>query len=159
MQDLLALCAQKGYRPYFLGARREVLEAAVAAVAARFPAIAFAGAHDGYFEAAEESRIVAEIQAARADCLFIGMPTPRKERFLAHYADELGMPFIMGVGGGLDVLAGKVRRASALVQQLGLEWLYRTAQEPRRLLPRYLKTNSQFAAVLAKALLGKRFPT
>ena len=155
MEDLLELCAEKGYRPYFLGARPAVLEAAVASVSKRMPGIRFAGAHDGYFTPAEEAAVVAEIRAARADCLFIGMPTPRKERFLARYVDELGVPFIMGVGGGLDVLSGEIRRASALVQELGLEWLYRTLQEPRRLLPRYLKTNARFAAVLAKAWLRK----
>lgn len=101
--------------------------------------------------------MVAAIKSSRPDCLFIGMPTPRKERFLARHRDELGVPFIMGVGGGLDVLAGQVRRAPPLVQRIGLEWLFRTAQEPLRLGPRYLATNAAFAGIIAKALTLKLF--
>jgi N-acetylglucosaminyldiphosphoundecaprenol N-acetyl-beta-D-mannosaminyltransferase len=83
------------------------------------------------------------------------MPTPRKERFLARHRDHLGVPFIMGVGGSLDVLAGHVRRAPLVVRQIGLEWLFRTAQEPPRLGPRYLATNAAFAGIMAKALLAR----
>jgi|SRR5579884_945153 len=156
MHAMLALCAEKGYRPYFLGATPEVVARAVENTRARHPAIRFAGWRDGYFRAEEEAAVVAAIDAAAADCLFIGMPTPRKERFLARHRGRIAVPFIMGVGGGLDVLAGEVRRAPALVQKLGLEWLFRAAQEPRRLGPRYLKTNAAFAAILARALLQGR---
>jgi N-acetylglucosaminyldiphosphoundecaprenol N-acetyl-beta-D-mannosaminyltransferase len=151
MEGMLLLCADRGYRPYFLGARPEVLERAVANTQARHPALVFAGRRDGYYRPEEEAAIVAEIDAAAADCLFIGMPTPRKERFLARHRAALRVPFIMGVGGGLDVLAGHVRRAPALIQKLGLEWLYRAVQEPLRLGPRYAKTNIAFAAILAQA--------
>ena len=73
------------------------------------------------------------------------MPTPRKERFLASHRDELNIPFIMGVGGSFDVLAGQIRRAPTRLQALGLEWLYRVYQEPRRMWWRYAKTNALFA--------------
>lgn len=151
MEGVLRLCADKSYRPYFLGARPEVVERAVANTQARYPTLTFAGWRDGYYRPEEEDAVVAAIDAAAADCLFIGMPTPRKERFLARHRAALRVPFIMGVGGGLDVLAGQVRRAPPMVQRLGLEWLYRTVQEPLRLGPRYLKTNLAFAAILAKA--------
>lgn len=153
MERMLALCAEKGYRPYFLGARAAVLERAVASARDRYPGLSFAGWRDGYFRPEEEDAVVAAIDAAAADCLFIGLPTPRKERFLARHRARLQVPFIMGVGGGLDVLAGHVRRAPALFQKLGLEWLFRTVQEPLRLGPRYLKTNLAFAAILARALV------
>jgi N-acetylglucosaminyldiphosphoundecaprenol N-acetyl-beta-D-mannosaminyltransferase len=81
------------------------------------------------------------------------MPTPRKERFMARHRDTLGVPFVMGIGRTLDVVAGQVRRAPALVQSLGLEWAYRMMQEPRRLAARYLRTNLIFAALIARALL------
>ena len=86
---------------------------------------------------------------------FIGMPTPRKERFLHQYRDTLGVPFIMGVGGGIDVLAGHVRRAPQGVQRAGLEWLYRTWQEPRRMWWRYASTNAVFAGLLGKAMIAR----
>lgn len=151
MDGVIRLCAERGYRPYFLGAKPEVLERAVANTRERCPELVFAGWRDGYYRPEEEAEIVAAIEASGADCLFIGMPTPRKERFLARHRTSLTVPFIMGVGGGLDVLAGHVRRAPVPVQKLGLEWLFRAAQEPLRLGPRYAKTNLAFAAILAKA--------
>jgi N-acetylglucosaminyldiphosphoundecaprenol N-acetyl-beta-D-mannosaminyltransferase len=148
MLQVLALCAAEGFRPYFLGATRAVVERAAAAARERFPGLAFAGIHDGYFGEEEEAGIVAAIRASRADCLFVGMPTPRKERFLARNRAALGVPFIMGVGGSFDVLSGHVRRAPLWMQRAGLEWLYRLLQEPRRMLWRYASTNAAYAWLL-----------
>jgi N-acetylglucosaminyldiphosphoundecaprenol N-acetyl-beta-D-mannosaminyltransferase len=159
MNGVLRLCAVKGFRPYFLGARQDVLQRAIANTVARYPALSFAGWRHGYFEPREEADVVAAIASSRADCLFIGMPTPRKERFLARHVHSLGVPFVMGVGGGLDVLAGRVRRAPRFVQIMGMEWLYRTIQEPLRLGPRYVKTNLAFVGILAMAHLTKRSST
>ena len=103
----------------------------------------------------QEPEVVAEIMSSRADCLFIGMPTPRKERFLAKYRDQLGVPFIMGVGGSFDVLAGYVKRAPPFMQAAGLEWLYRIYQEPRRMWWRYMRTNALFAATMVRAILQR----
>jgi N-acetylglucosaminyldiphosphoundecaprenol N-acetyl-beta-D-mannosaminyltransferase len=155
MEGIIQLCATNGYRPYFLGARPDVLQRAIGNIKQQFPRLALAGSRDGYFRADEESEVVAAIKSSCADCLFIGMPTPKKERLLARHRDDLGVPFIMGVGGGLDVMAGYVRRAPRFVQGIGLEWLFRTAQEPLRLGPRYLVTNAAFAVIIAKALMSK----
>ena len=156
-EALLGLCATRGYLPFFFGAQREVLAGAVAAAQARHRGLLFAGWRNGYFNEEEEAGVVEEIAASQADCLFIGMPTPRKERFLARHGAALGVPFIMGVGGSFDVLAGHVRRAPAPIQAIGLEWLFRLTQEPRRLGPRYLKSNAAFAAILTRALAAKLF--
>jgi N-acetylglucosaminyldiphosphoundecaprenol N-acetyl-beta-D-mannosaminyltransferase len=155
MDGVVRLCADNGYRPYFLGATPSVLEKAIAALRNRFPGLVIAGFRDGYFTRESELAVVAAIRSARADCLFIGMPTPRKERFLAHHRDELAVPFIMGVGGAFDVVAGQVRRAPRFVQKIGLEWLFRTAQEPVRLGPRYVVSNVAFAGILTKALIAR----
>jgi N-acetylglucosaminyldiphosphoundecaprenol N-acetyl-beta-D-mannosaminyltransferase len=155
MNALLDLCEAKGYRPYLLGARPDVLETAVVNIRAARPEIRLAGWHHGYFGADEEGDIVARIKSCGADCLFVGIPTPRKERFLGRYREQLEVPFVMGVGGSLDVVAGLVRRAPKTIQLLGLEWLFRTVQEPLRLGPRYMKTNAIFAVILAKALVSK----
>jgi N-acetylglucosaminyldiphosphoundecaprenol N-acetyl-beta-D-mannosaminyltransferase len=155
MEGVIGLCAINGYRPFFLGARPDVLQKSITNIRSRFPRLELAGSHDGYFRPEEECQVVAAIKSSRADCLFIGMPTPRKERFLARHRDDLGVPFIMGVGGGLDVLAGHVRRAPLVVRHIGLEWLFRTVQEPLRLGPRYLVTNSAFAGIMVKALTAR----
>ncbi len=157
MEGVIGLCAVNGYRPFFLGARPDVLQKSITNIRSRFPRLEPAGSHDGYFSLEQECEVVAAIKSSRADCLFIGMPTPRKERFLARHRSDLGVPFIMGVGGGLDVFAGHVRRAPLFVQHIGLEWLFRTVQEPLRLGPRYLLTNAAFAGIIAKASTARLF--
>jgi N-acetylglucosaminyldiphosphoundecaprenol N-acetyl-beta-D-mannosaminyltransferase len=156
MQQVLHLCEVKNYRPFFLGARPSILTRAVYNVQTRYPKLEVAGWHHGYFDLEAEPAVVATIKSSRADCLFIGMPTPRKERFLAAHREVLGVPFIMGVGGGLDVISGEIHRAPRVVQRIGLEWLFRTAQEPLRLGPRYAKSNIAFAGILAKAVWSGR---
>jgi N-acetylglucosaminyldiphosphoundecaprenol N-acetyl-beta-D-mannosaminyltransferase len=156
LSRLLAVCAEDGFRPYFLGATGERLQLAVAQAHARHPRLRFAGFRDGYFKPDQEAGVVSEIRDSGADCLFIGMPTPRKERFLAAHRDELNVPFIMGVGGSFDVLSGRVHRAPLRMQALGLEWLYRIYQEPRRMWWRYARTNMVFAAILGRELVRHR---
>jgi N-acetylglucosaminyldiphosphoundecaprenol N-acetyl-beta-D-mannosaminyltransferase len=152
LDNVLALCARDGFRPFFLGATPDVLRTAVSRASERYPSLRFAGFRDGYFTAAEEPAVVQQIIDSRADCLFIGLPTPKKERFLATHRDRLGVPFIMGVGGSFDVLSGHVRRAPVIMQRLGLEWLYRIYQEPRRMWWRYLETNAVFAGILLRLI-------
>jgi N-acetylglucosaminyldiphosphoundecaprenol N-acetyl-beta-D-mannosaminyltransferase len=153
LTQLLALCAGQGFKPYFLGATRETVHKAAEQVLKTHPAIRFAGVRDGYFRPEQELEVVSQIRDSGADCLFIGIPTPRKERFLASHRDDLNVPFIMGVGGSFDILAGQVRRAPTRMQTLGLEWLYRIYQEPGRMWWRYTKTNSLFAGILMQAVV------
>jgi N-acetylglucosaminyldiphosphoundecaprenol N-acetyl-beta-D-mannosaminyltransferase len=154
MTALLALCARDGFRPYFLGATQEVLRRAEIAAISRFAGLRLAGTHHGYFEPEQEGEVIETIRAANADCLFVGMPTPRKERFLRRHRSVLNVPFVMGVGGSFDVLAGKVRRAPHWMQASGLEWAYRIYQEPRRMWWRYARTNAVFGCLLVRALVG-----
>lgn len=156
MMEVLALCEREEFRPYFLGATEEVVEGAVAASRERWPGLSVAGRHHGYFGAAGEHEVVESIRRSGADCLFVAMPSPLKERFCHAYRDSLGVSFIMGVGGSFDILAGKTRRAPRLVQNWGLEWAYRVLQEPRRMWRRYLTTNSRFLWMLLKAALSGR---
>lgn len=155
MERVLALCAETGFRPYLLGARQDVLDRAIDELRRRHPALQLAGSHHGYFAATDEPAVVDAIRAARPDCLFVGMPTPRKERFMAAHRAALGVPFVMGVGGSIDVLAGHVRRAPEIWQRSGFEWLYRIVQEPRRMWRRYLTTNAAYAGILGRALLAR----
>lgn len=152
MSSLLEECARHGYRPYFLGATPEVVQRAAAAARRSYPALEFAGLRDGYFTSGEEASVLQAINESRADCLFVGMPTPRKERFLAAHRQAIDVPFVMGVGGSFDVLAGKVSRAPAWVQRSGLEWAFRVAQEPRRMIGRYVSTNAMFLVLMLREL-------
>jgi N-acetylglucosaminyldiphosphoundecaprenol N-acetyl-beta-D-mannosaminyltransferase len=157
MHRMLALAAERGYRPFILGAREEVLEQAVARLRQRHPDLDLAGWENGYFDDAAIPAVCERIRSSGADMLFVAMSSPRKELFLDEYGAYLGIPFAMGVGGAIDVVAGHTRRAPTLLQRLGLEWLYRLAQEPRRLAPRYFSTNARFARLLARALVRRAF--
>ena len=158
MFEMFEYCAKTGRRPYVLGARQEVLDRALAEAHRRWPGLEMAGARNGYFKAEDESGIVAAIRASGADCLFVAMPSPRKEQFLARNHELLGVPFVMGVGGSIDVLAGVVSRAPGWMQRNGLEWLHRLIQEPRKMARRYLVTNAVFAVMLARLIVKGQNP-
>jgi len=153
MLGMLQRGHDNGYRVYCLGAAEDVLATAVERITADHPRIQLAGHRHGYFTQQEEPAIAAAIADARPDILLVGMSSPRKEHFLARWGEQLGAPVCHGVGGSFDVLAGKVRRAPVAWQRLGLEWLYRVKQEPRRLWKRYLVTNSLFCAIVAWAFI------
>ncbi|MCW5701081.1 MAG: WecB/TagA/CpsF family glycosyltransferase [Bradyrhizobium sp.] len=148
MERLLALCARRGFRPFLLGAEPRVLESVLRRLENEFPVLEIAGFCDGYFPPEAENEVVTKINAAHADCLFVAMPTPRKERFLHRHRNELDVPFVMGVGGSFDVYGGKVKRAPEWMQRAGLEWAFRIWQEPRRLWRRYYTTNKAYIRLL-----------
>lgn len=150
---LLEHCARTGRKPFILGATQATLERALDEAQKRFPGLVFAGSRNGYFSPDDRPEIVRQIAGSRADCLFVAMPTPHKERFLNAHAGELGVPFVMGVGGSVDVLAKRITRAPLWMQNTGLEWLHRLFQEPRKMFPRYIRTNALYAVMLARSLL------
>ena len=156
MTALVDLAQRRGYRVYILGARAEVLEQAVGQLRERFPRLQIAGARDGYFTDHEAPQVCDEIRTSRAEILFVAMSSPRKEYFLGEYGPQLGVPFVMGVGGSIDVIAGVTRRAPAVWQRLGCEWLFRLLQEPRRMFRRYAVTNARFVGLVGLALLTSR---
>jgi N-acetylglucosaminyldiphosphoundecaprenol N-acetyl-beta-D-mannosaminyltransferase len=156
MHELIALAARRGYGIFVLGAKREVLETAVERLRAQHPDLRIAGYRDGYFEEGESESVAAAIRESGADILFVAISSPRKERWLAAHRLQLGVSFAMGVGGSIDVVAGVTRRAPRRWQRLGLEWLYRLLQEPRRMLRRYLVSNLRFLGLLGRELATRR---
>ncbi|MGE4092133.1 MAG: WecB/TagA/CpsF family glycosyltransferase [Candidatus Binatia bacterium] len=160
--DLMFGMLQQGnlhhYRVYCLGATDEVLAAVVARIHEEYPHVTVVGAQNGYFSAVEEERVATAISEAQPDILFVGMTSPKKEKFVARWSTKLGVPVCHGVGGSFDIMAGKVQRAPERWQRLGLEWLYRVMQEPRRLWKRYLVTNILFCGMVLREL-ARRQPT
>ena len=152
-QDLVRLCEEKGYRPFFFGAREGVVKKVGVKFLKRYPALKIAGYRDGYYSEEEEPRIAEMIRNSRADMLFVGFSSPKKEKFLEKWMPVMQVPFCMGVGGSFDVVAGRTRRAPVWMQKSGLEWLYRIYQEPRRMWKRYLKTNPVFIWMIFKEYL------
>jgi N-acetylglucosaminyldiphosphoundecaprenol N-acetyl-beta-D-mannosaminyltransferase len=152
MEELLAHSARRGYSVFLFGAQQGVVEECVSRARQLYPDLVIAGYRNGYFQAADEPAIVAAIRDARPDILFLGFGSPKKEYFMKTHYRDLGVPFVMGVGGTFDVLAGRVSRAPRWMQRSGLEWSYRLAQEPRRMWKRYLVSNARFLSLVARDL-------
>jgi N-acetylglucosaminyldiphosphoundecaprenol N-acetyl-beta-D-mannosaminyltransferase len=155
-ERLLALADEQRRSVYLLGARPDVLLAMREQISRRFPKLTIAGWRDGYFGTGQAQTVADAIRQSGADMLFLGMPSPKKEIFLGTYGDDLGVPVLHGVGGSFDILAGITKRAPVRWQRMGLEWLYRLLQEPRRLSWRYLSTNTAFIWLTLKERVGAR---
>jgi len=141
---LVELCAEKGYRPFFFGAREWVVAKVVEIFQQKYPALQVAGFRDGYYSENEAPDIANMIKESQAHILFVGFSTPMKEKFLNKWMGTMQVPFCMGVGGSFDIVAGLTKRAPVWMQRYGLEWFYRLIQEPRRMWSRYATTNPLF---------------
>jgi N-acetylglucosaminyldiphosphoundecaprenol N-acetyl-beta-D-mannosaminyltransferase len=154
--ELLRTAAEEDRGVYLLGARPDVLDTLRARLVERFPRLRIVGARDGYFTEDDEEEVAAGIRDSGADMLFLGITSPKKENFLHRWGDTLDVPVQHGVGGSFDVFAGVTRRAPGPWQRLGLEWAYRMLQEPRRLGPRYLTTNTAFVWLTLREMVRPR---
>ncbi len=149
---LLDRAQEEGEPVFLLGAKPAVVEKAVANLIIKYPELNIAGFHHGYFWDDEEA-VVKEIAKSGAKLLFVAITSPKKEKFIHRWQQELGVNFVMGVGGTFDIAAGISKRAPLFMQKHGMEWLYRLIQEPRRMWKRYLVTNTLFAVKLLKCKL------
>lgn len=127
---------------YLFGSKPGVAEEAAKNMRLRYPGLVVAGCADGYFDAEKEQKIIADINEKRPDVLFVCLGAPKQELWIDQNRDKLSAKVCMGLGGSLDVFAGNVKRAPAVFQKLGLEWLYRLCKEPKRIgrmmdLPRF----------------------
>lgn len=155
---LLAEAETAGMSVYLLGAKQEVMDLMLAQVAVRFPRLKVAGSRNGYFDDSQQGEIADAIAASGAQLLFLGMTSPKKEIFTAGYGERTGVRVVHGVGGSFDILAGVTKRAPALWQRLGIEWLYRVVQEPRRMARRYITTNTSFVLMTVRELVRRTPP-
>lgn len=137
-------------RLYLLGAQSGVAEEAGRRFAERFPLLEVVGARDGYFSAEEEEAVVAAVAAAAPDILLVAFGNPRQELFIARHFEALGARLMFGVGALLDFAAERVARAPRWMRQARLEWAFRLAQEPGRLLRRYTIETAGFLIAVLK---------
>ncbi|ALX14374.1 UDP-N-acetyl-D-mannosamine transferase [Burkholderia cepacia JBK9] len=153
---LLDMAQQDGLPVFMLGGTEAVVRTAGCVVSAKYPTLRIAGTHHGYFWD-DERTVVDQIRASGAKLLFVAITSPRKENFINRWKSQLGVDFVMGVGGTFDVVAGKVKRAPPWMQRSGLEWVFRIFQEPERMWKRYLSTNSRFLVMLTSAYMSRWF--
>ena len=158
-ENLVKIASEKGYKIYLFGAKEEVVTKVKEIYEKQYPQLQIVGYRNGYFTEEDEPQIVADMATSGADMMFVAFSSPKKEFWVNKYINQLNIPFVMGVGGSFDVVAGVTDRAPKWMQKCGLEWFYRFIQEPRRLWNRYIVGNRQFIKYTydcKKAQRGKR---
>jgi N-acetylglucosaminyldiphosphoundecaprenol N-acetyl-beta-D-mannosaminyltransferase len=153
-------CATQGHRVWLYGGRDQghLVQLALR-LRQRHPGIKIVGGFAAPFRpltGEEEDALVDEINRAEPDVLWVGIGVPKQEKWMAHIRGRLDVPVMCAVGAAFDFHAGRISQAPAWMQDRGLEWTYRIAQEPRRLLPRYLYYNPRFMFAFARQLLAER---
>ncbi|MDP4089003.1 MAG: WecB/TagA/CpsF family glycosyltransferase, partial [Bacillota bacterium] len=133
MEEIIRCCAEEGRPIYLLGAEQEVVEKCAEKLRSKYPSLKIGGVHNGFFTLDNCSDIIEDINNSEAYALFVAMGSPRQERFIDKYMNELCARIYMGVGGAFDVFAGKVNRAPKWMIKLSIEWLYRVSKEPYRI--------------------------
>jgi N-acetylglucosaminyldiphosphoundecaprenol N-acetyl-beta-D-mannosaminyltransferase len=149
--DAAEIAQRESLRFYILGSSVDENKKAIASVKLKYPDLNIVGHRDGYFNAADEDAICQEIVSSGADVLWLGLGKPKEQLFCIRNKEKLrGVGWIKTCGGLFDFLSDKNSRAPEWMQNSGLEWLYRTIQEPRRLFWRYLTTNVHTIYLLLK---------
>jgi N-acetylglucosaminyldiphosphoundecaprenol N-acetyl-beta-D-mannosaminyltransferase len=151
-----ALLPERDGSLFLLGGPEGAADAAADGLQRWFPSLRVAGTHHGFFDPADGVDVVRRINASGATALFVGMGSPRQERWAVARRARLAPRLILCVGGALDVLAGRRRRAPGWMQHTGLEWAYRLAQEPGRLWRRYLVEDAAFVPLLYREWRARR---
>ena len=149
---LLQVAEQEGYRPFFLGSTPDSIEQAAQRIRQNHPKLQIAGLYSPPFNRLLEmdhDEIRKRILSARPDLLFVGFGCPKQEKWINMHYRSLGVPVSVGVGATIDFLAGRVKRAPLWMQRTGTEWIYRLAQEPKRLLGRYSRDLYHFTGAMA----------
>lgn len=162
--DLMANYCERstrtGTRMFLYGGRTdEALAQLQERLLQRFPGLQIVGAYSPPFRsltADEERDVVAQINASRADVVWVGTGQPKQEKWMAAMRDRLEAPILAGVGAAFDFHAGLVPQAPAWMQRIGLEWSYRLAREPRRLWRRYARYNPRFVAGFLRQYIAHR---
>jgi N-acetylglucosaminyldiphosphoundecaprenol N-acetyl-beta-D-mannosaminyltransferase len=154
LMDRCALCDMS---VYLLGGGPGSAEKAADAIHERFPAIRIVGIDAPRInvdDPPERHRpIVERIVLAKPDIVLVGLGAPKQEIWIHEHLDDLRPAVLLGIGAAIDFMAGKVQRAPGWISRIGAEWLYRLAQEPRRLAARYLVRDPFIAPLLGRELL------
>lgn len=159
MLELCRLSAKRGYRQFLYGGQAGVADLLAEALTARIPGLQIVGTHTPPFrnlDEHEQDQLIGEIRRTRPDILWVGLSTPRQERFMVQYYDRLQVPLMVGVGAAFDYHTGRIRDCAPWIKRAGLQWLHRLIQDPKRLARRYFRTHPAFVWHISMQLLGVR---
>lgn len=158
---LAELAANNGYTMFFLGAGEGIAAQAAEKLKKQYPGLRIAGCYAPPIGFEQDRSAVHEIiqrvQTATPDILVVGLGTPKQEKFLYRYYKQMGVPVSLGLGASFDFVAGNRKRAPRWMSEHGLEWLYRTLQEPKRLAVRYIKDAVCILPILIKYRKHKHY--
>ena len=162
MLALFELSEKRGFRHFFYGGANGAAEALRSQMQTRFPAAQVVGVYEPPFRpltAPEQEDLARQIQASRPDIVWVGLSTPKQEKFMAEYLGKLDTTLMIGVGAAFDMHSGRLAQAPRWMQRSGLEWFYRLCREPRRLWKRYLTNNPLFVLrIFLQFTKLKRYP-
>jgi N-acetylglucosaminyldiphosphoundecaprenol N-acetyl-beta-D-mannosaminyltransferase len=162
MLDVCAWSETTGAKHFFYGGAEGVAELLAKKLKEKFPKLQVAGAYTPPFRPLNESEVKglqAQISACRPDILWVGLSTPKQEKFMAEFLPKLDVTLMLGVGAAFDFHSGRVRQAPRWMQRSGLEWFHRLCSEPRRLWKRYFRNNPLFVLKFLGQMTGlKRYP-
>lgn len=159
---MLKLCAQsvdKGYTHFFYGGTPGVADELKHTLQERFPGLKVLGAYTPPFRplsAEEEQELIRRVATLKPDLFWVGLSTPKQECFMAEFVHKLDTKLMLGVGAAFDIHTGRIKDSPPWLQAMGLQWLHRMAQDPKRLWKRYLTNNPRFLYLIAMQLLGLR---
>ena len=156
MLDIMGISREFGLRHFFYGGASGVANELKTRLEKRFPGIQILGTYEPPFRplnAEEEKELARLVSESRPDILWVGLSTPKQEKFMAAYQSKLEVTLMVGVGAAFDFHSGRMVQAPRWMQRSGLEWLFRLCVEPKRLWRRYFKNNPRFAFRAACQLL------
>ena len=159
MLEFCRTTASRGLRHYFYGGAPGVAQSLASQLAERFPGLVVAGSYTPPFRPLtpeEDAAVVAEINASQADIVWVGLSTPKQEKWMRDHQARLDVPVMVGVGAAFDIHSGRAKQAPVWMRENGLEWCYRLVQEPRRLWRRYILLGSVFVCNVSLELAGLR---
>jgi N-acetylglucosaminyldiphosphoundecaprenol N-acetyl-beta-D-mannosaminyltransferase len=158
---MLEICQLPGVRHFLYGGANGAAQELQQQLRNKFPKLQIVGTYEPPWRALneqEEAKLTQQVQQAKPDIIWVGLSTPKQERFMAQYLPKLDVTLMIGVGAAFDLLSGRVAQAPRWIQRSGLEWLYRLCREPKRLWRRYFRNNPRFAfAILCQAIGLRRY--
>lgn len=157
MKTMCQEAAHREWRVYLLGGRSGQSDELAHNLQRHYHSLRIVGTRDTPVRPIPEKQnrdIVEEINKSQADIVFVGIGCPEQELWMIRNRIKLSSPVLMGVGAAFDFLSGRIRQAPTWMQQVGLEWLFRFAREPRRLWRRYTLMNAKFLFLLLKSFFG-----
>jgi N-acetylglucosaminyldiphosphoundecaprenol N-acetyl-beta-D-mannosaminyltransferase len=160
MRDFCRHSVVRGYRHFLYGGGEGVAEALKSSLVRMIPGLQIAGTYTPPFRPLNSSELDdlrTVVERTRPDVMWIGLSTPKQERFMAEYLDELNVKVMVGVGAAFDVHTGRIKDAPAWVKKIGMQWLHRVAQDRKRLWKRYLRNNPRFVWKICLQLSSEWF--